>query len=39
MTGRMHSILSAIKPWAIVIGIVLVFGLTESFVELVIGLL
>lgn len=39
MTGRTHSILHALKPWAIVIGAILVLGLAESFAELVAGLL
>jgi len=34
MTGRTHSILHALAPWAVVIAALLVLGLSESFVEL-----
>ena len=34
MTGRTHSILHALVPWAIVVAALLVLGLSESFVEL-----
>jgi hypothetical protein len=35
MTGRTHSVLRALVPWAIVVAAFLVIGLSESFVELV----
>ncbi len=39
MTGRVHSILFALKPWAIVIGVVLVLGLADWFADRIAGLL
>ncbi len=39
MTGRTHSVLSALKPWGIVIGTLLVVGLADKFAEFVAGLL
>jgi len=39
MSGRTHSVLSALKPLAVVIGAVLLLGLADSFAEFVAGLL
>jgi len=37
MTGRTHSILSALKPWVIVIAAFVAVGLVESFADLIVS--